>query len=110
MAQEQDIWTDFYKNSTNPDLIQSGSNAFWKIFGVETKKIKNELDLRNQIINLYGKEAVKNSKTYENYVNKYLKQIGHDDLASLREQRTIIGESLNGMTTDLEKKNKKDMR
>ncbi|WP_313386896.1 tape measure protein [Chishuiella sp.] len=108
VAKEQDVWTDFYKNSSNPDLMQRGSNAFWKVFGVETKEIKNELDLRNQIINLYGKEAVKNTKTYESYVNKYLKSIGYDDLVSIREQRDIIGENLKGMSTDLEKKTKKD--
>lgn len=107
VADEQDIWTDFYKNSSNPDLLQRGSNAFWKVFGVETKKIKNETDLRNHIIELYGKDAAKNAKTYEENVNKYLKSIGHDELASLRTQRELIGEQLKGMTTDLEKETDK---
>lgn len=107
VADEQDIWTDFYKNSSNPDLLQRGSNAFWKVFGVETKKIKNETDLRNHIIQLYGKDAAKNAKTYEENVNKYLKSIGHDELASLRTQRELIGEQLKGMTTDLEKETDK---
>ncbi|MEG0929906.1 tape measure protein [Algoriella sp.] len=102
VADEQDIWSNFYKNSTNPDLLQRGSNSFWKMFGVETKKIKNETDLRNHIIELYGKDAVKNAKIYEENVNRYLKSIGHDELASLRTQRELIGEQLKGMTTDLE--------
>ncbi|MGV0854764.1 tape measure protein [Empedobacter brevis] len=107
VASEQDIWTDFYKNSSNPDLLQRGSNAFWKVFGVETKKIKNETDLRNHIIELYGKDAAKNAKTYEENVNRYLKSIGHDELASLRTQRELIGEQLKGMTTDLEEETDK---